>query len=245
MLRRLGSPRDRPSPGTSGKSPDFCADEDPAPSPRETDASTSERAYLQFVRTPLGSSLVLRITDRMRRLSVLCLVGALIVGAAVRVASASSRANGFERFNRYGIAFKYPSGWFVTTRPLSNGFKPDYRFAVSTVAVRRTRADVGPCTPGIARQLPPEAVLAYLREEDPGLGRRRSLRRMPERPRSFRLPTPTDDSLCGFQRGSGVWFPFKDGGRAFYLGIYVGPQAALPTRRALKRLLDGMRIDPR
>ena len=32
---------------------------------------------------------------------------------------------------------------------------------------------------------------------------------------------------------------------SFYLGIYVGPRATAQEQRALKRLLDGMRIDPR
>lgn len=162
---------------------------------------------------------------------------------AILVASPSSAGAKHARFERYGIAFEYPSKWFVTTRPLSNGVNPVYRFAVSTVPVRRTPADSGPCLPGIARQLPPDAVLAYLRE---ALGRDRvlSLPRMPRRPRGFRLPTQADTGLCGWERG-GLWVPFKDAGGAFYLGVYVGPKASAPTRRALKRLLDGMRIDPR
>ena len=71
-----------------------------------------------------------------------------------------------------------------------------------------------------------------------------SLPRMQPRPRSFRLPARSDNSLCGFNRG-GLWVPFKTGGRAFYLGIYVGPRASAATRRALHRLLDGMQIQPR
>lgn len=155
----------------------------------------------------------------------------------------SSTANAPESFDRYGIAFKYPIGWAVTTRPLSNITNPVYRFAVSTVPVRRTQADDGPCLAGIANQLPADGVLAYLME---ALGRHHdlSLPRMERRPRSFPLPTRSDTSLCGFERG-GTWLPFKEKGRAFYLGVYVGPQATMPTRRALRRLLDGMRIDPR
>lgn len=64
---------------------------------------------------------------------------------------------------------------------------------------------------------------------------------MPNRPRPFRLPRPTDSYLCGF-RGSTSWVAFKEGGRAFYLGIYVGPQASAETRKALQQLLDGMTI---
>jgi hypothetical protein len=164
----------------------------------------------------------------------------LIVVATVLVGVSSSAASERKRFDRYGIAFEYPSGWSATTRPLSNGTNPVYRFAVSSVPVRRTREDVGPCLPGIARQIPADAVLAYLREAV-GSDRARSLPRMPRRPRSFRLPARADSYLCGFERGTG-WIPFKQAGRAFYLGLYVGARASAPTRRALARLLDGMRI---
>jgi hypothetical protein len=50
-------------------------------------------------------------------------------------------------------------------------------------------------------------------------------------------------SLCGF--GPGGWVPFRAAGRAFYLGVYVGPRAAANRTRTLRRLLDGMRIEPR
>lgn len=171
----------------------------------------------------------------------------LTLGAAVLLAGLgacpSSAGNEVGRFNRHGIAFEYPSGWFVTARPLSNAINPVYRFAVSTVRVRRTRADVGPCLPGIKRQLPKDAVLADLREAL-GSDRSRSLPRVSQRPRSFPLPTRTDGYLCGLGLGS-RWIPFKDSGRVFYLGVYIGPRATAQARRALKRLLDEMRIDPR
>jgi hypothetical protein len=176
------------------------------------------------------------------RLAISLTLGVGVLAAGL-VASPSSTGSELARFGRYGIAFEYPSRWFVTTRPLSNAGNPAYRFAVSSVPVRRTRVDVGPCLPGIARQLPKGAVLAFLREAL-GSDRTRSLPRMRQRPRSFRLPTRRDASLCGLGFGS-RWIPFKESGRAFYLGIYVGPRATAQARRALKRLLDGMRIDPR
>ena len=166
----------------------------------------------------------------------------LVLGLAVLIATSSNAATEFKRFDQRGIAFEYPSGWFVTTRPLSNGTNPVYRFAVSTVRVRRTNQDIGPCLPGIARQLPRGAVLAFLREAV-GADRARSLPRMRPPPRSFRLPTRADSYLCGFA-GRTRWVPFKQAGRALYLGIYVGPQAPASTKRALKRLLDRMRIRP-
>jgi hypothetical protein len=57
------------------------------------------------------------------------------------------------------------------------------------------------------------------------------------------LPTSADRSLCGFDRGR--WIAFKEGGRVFYLGVYVGPRATPSARRSLARLLNGMRIEPR
>jgi hypothetical protein len=148
-----------------------------------------------------------------------------------------------ERFDRHGIAFEYPRGWFVTTKPLSNGLNPAYRFAVSSSPVQRTKADAGPCLPGVARQLDRGAVFAYLREAL-GSDRRLSLPRVSPRPRSFRLPRRTDTSLCGFGRG-GRWIAFKQAGRVFYLGVYVGPKASASARRALARALNGMDVAPR
>lgn len=177
-----------------------------------------------------------------RRLRSRAWVLRLGLGLAVLSATSSSAAAEVERFDARGIAFEYPSGWFVTKRPLSNGTNPAYRFAVSTVKVRRTNQDIGPCLPGIARQLPRGAVLAFLREAV-GADRARSLPRMAPRPRSFRLPTEADSSLCGFA-GRTRWVPFKQAGRALYLGIYVGPRAPESTKHALKRLLDRMRIQP-
>jgi hypothetical protein len=146
-----------------------------------------------------------------------------------------------ERFDQNGIAFNYPHRWSVTVQPLSPATNPVYRFAVSSVPVQQTAADEGPCLPGVARQLPSGAVLAYLREAL-GADRTRSLPRMPQRPASFPLAHRTGGGLCGFAQGGGLWYPFKDGNRAFYLGVYVGPDASTASRRALKDLLDGIEV---
>lgn len=174
----------------------------------------------------------------VRRRGLLALAFAL---AAIVSTSASGAPA--ERFDRNGIVFQYPDSWFVTTKPLSNGVNPTYRFTASTHPVRRTPRDSGPCLPGIGEQLPRTAVLAYLREAV-GADRRFSLPRMTTRPKHFRLPTRSDTSLCGFGPG-GRWVPFKSGGRAFYLGIYVGPRASAANVRAVSRIIDGMTIEPR
>jgi hypothetical protein len=130
----------------------------------------------------------------------------------------------------------------VTTMALSDGVNPTYRFAVSTVPVRRTPTDSGPCLAGIAEQLPRTGVLAYLREVL-GVDRKASLPNMQPRPRLFRLPSRADKSLPCFGRG-GRWVPFRTGGRAFYLGLYVGPRASSASIQALGKLLNGMQIKP-
>jgi hypothetical protein len=148
------------------------------------------------------------------------------------------------RFGADGIALDFPRSWFVTTEPLSPSPNPAYRFAVSSVPIRRTPADEGPCLPGIAHQLPPDGVLVYLREAL-GADRRRSLSRMPDRPASFPLPPTSGGGLCGFDQGGGYWYPFRDRGRAFYLGVHIGPKASRGSRRAVSELLDGMEIRAR
>lgn len=100
-----------------------------------------------------------------------------------------------------------------------------------------------PCLPGIAKQLPENAVLAYLREAL-GTDRIASLPRMQPRPRSFRLPNRTDNSLPCFGQG-GRWVPFRASRRAFYLGLYIGPKASPASVRELGRLVDGIRIGSR
>ena len=168
---------------------------------------------------------------------------ALAIAAFAAVLVGSTDAACQKRFAANGIAFEYPSSWFVTTAPLSNGTNPAYRFTVGTDAVRRTPRDLGPCLPGIAAQLPPTAVLAYVREAL-GADRAASLPGMRRRPRHFRLPNPGERGLCGF--GSRArWVPFESGGRALYLALYLGPRATVANTRALSRLVDRMRITPR
>jgi hypothetical protein len=91
--------------------------------------------------------------------------------------------------------------------------------------------------------VPAIGVLAYLREAV-GADRTRSISRMQPRPRTFRLPNRSDTALCGFG-ARGRWIPFREGGRALYLGIYVGPRASNETKAQLAQSLDSIRIEPR
>jgi hypothetical protein len=226
---------------------------DPGPWDRVRSLAALDFRLPSAARDPIGqrarSSLSMVRTTSLAGL----LLAALLVSGCWGSGSASQPTRTHEsrglklaelkRFHRYGITFEYPDSWFVTTRPISAAAEPDYRFTVSTVPVHRTPADRGPCTPGIAKQLPPDGILAYLREVLQARNRAISFPRVAPRPRSFPRPTASSAfSVCGFGR-TGVWFPFKNRGRVFYLAVYIGPKATTATRHALYRMLDGMRFD--
>ena len=152
-------------------------------------------------------------------------------------------ATGLERFDRLGISFEYPRSWSVTTERLSNGWDPDYRFGASTVRVKRTRHDLGPCLPGIGRQLGRSGALVLLREYH-GASRQRALPRLGPLPRRLRL-TP-DAVICGLRRpGRGAWIGFREAGRAFVLGVHLGSRAPQGIERELRRLVASLSIRPR
>jgi hypothetical protein len=154
------------------------------------------------------------------------------------------------RYDRLGISFEYPSSWFVTSEPLSAARDPYYRFAASTVPVRRTRRDIGPCLPGIARQLPRNAALVFLKENT-GASRRRALPRLDPMPRRFslrRYGVPCGFHVAGvphvpFGRGDSI--DFREARRALILFVWVGPTATKATERQLGRLVASLEIRPR
>jgi len=167
------------------------------------------------------------------------LCGVVAIGALASFPApyAWAGAAGTSRFSNRGISFAYPSSWYVTTRPLSNGVEPIYRFAVGNFRFHRTPRDVGPCLEGIARQRPAGGVLAFMREAT-GADARRS--RVAPRPAAFRLPTPSDRAACLGPGSSQV--AFRQGGRVFYLWISVAPKAPAVARTQLTQLLDSMKI---
>jgi hypothetical protein len=142
-------------------------------------------------------------------------------------------------FDRHGISFSYPADWHLTTKPLSNVTSPTYRFAVATFVPRRTPADKGPCLAGIARQRGAKGAYAYLLE-DTTLPRRYLHRFPPRRPGLFHLPARGQQSVCDGRWSR--WIPFRQAGRAFYLGVSVGPKASPETRAELRRILADLEI---
>jgi hypothetical protein len=171
----------------------------------------------------------------MPRLVLAFVIVVFLVGAA-----SATRTAGLERFERKGISFAYPGDWFVTAKPLSNGWDPDYRFAVATWPVHRTSRDRGPCLAGIAKQRPANGALAFLREYV-GASRKRALPRLPPRPKHFRLPTQRDGDYGCLGKGSLAHY-FRDSGRALILWISIGPKATAETRLALKEIVASLEI---
>jgi hypothetical protein len=148
-----------------------------------------------------------------------------------------SRSGTRGRFSSRGITFLYPSSWYVTTKPLSNGVEPVYRFAVGNFRFHRTARDIGPCLEGIAKQRAARGVLAFMREAI-GTDARRT--RAGPRPKTFRLPSATEQTAC---LGSGSnQVVFREAGRTFYLWISIAPKAARAARGQLKALLNSMTI---
>ena len=147
------------------------------------------------------------------------------------------KAESLRYFSRSGITFAYPGSWYLTTRRLSNGVEPVYRFAVGNFRFHRTPRDVGPCLQGIAKQRTSTGVLAFIREAV-GTDARRA--HAGPRPKTFRLPAPTEQAAC---LGPGSrQFTFRQSGRVFYLWLSVAPKASRAARTELRRLLDSMKI---
>jgi hypothetical protein len=171
---------------------------------------------------------------RLASISIALLLLPAVAGAAP--------TGGIKQFRKAGISFTYASDWFVTTKPLSNGSSPDYRFAVATWPVHRTRRDQGPCLAGIASQRPPGGALVFLREYV-GAGRR-VLSRHPPRPRHFRAPAARDGDYGCLGKGSLAYY-FRESGRAVILWISLSPNATDETRRGLRLVLSSLRILPK
>jgi hypothetical protein len=164
-------------------------------------------------------------------------VNACLALAAVLAFSSPANAGRTSSFSSKGITFAYPASWFVTTRPLSNGVSPVYRFAIGNFRFHRTQRDIGPCLRGIASQRPPTGVLAFIREAV-GADARRA--RVGARPKTFQLPDRMEQAAC-LGPGSSQ-FTFRQAGRVFYLWVSVAPGAPQAARTEIQRLLDSMKI---
>jgi len=135
------------------------------------------------------------------------------------------------------ISFRYPANWHVTRHRLDDVLDPHTLFAVTTYRLPGGRVD--DCDGTRARGRPADGAFVLVKEVLDGASLRRSLPRLPRRPRRFRLPT-RGGAFC--LAPPSVVYQFRVGKRAFYVFISVGCRASAHTRAAVTTLLDGMRI---
>src|SRR5439155_22014229 len=90
-----------------------------------------------------------------------------------------------------------------------------------------------------ARRRPADGAFVRVKEALDAASIRRSLQRLPSRPRHFRLPTR---GRSGCLPPASLLYEFRVAKRAFYVWVSVGRRASPQTRAALRRLLDGLRI---
>jgi hypothetical protein len=135
------------------------------------------------------------------------------------------------------IAFRYPANWHLTRHRLDNVLDPHTLFAVSTYKL--PRGPVDNCDGTHARGRPADGAFALVKEVLDGASLRRSLPRLSNRPKRFRLPT---HGTAGCLAPPSFLYEFRIGKRAFYVWLSVGRRTSPQTRAALMRLLDRMWI---
>jgi hypothetical protein len=139
------------------------------------------------------------------------------------------------------ISFRSPANWHVTTRRLDDVLDPHTLFAVSTYKLPTGRRD--DCDGTHAQGRPADGAFVLVKEVLDGASLKRSLPRLPTRPRHFRLPTRrTGRAGSGCLKPLSLLYEFRVARRAFYVWLSIGPKASPPTRAAMADLLDGMRI---
>jgi hypothetical protein len=144
-----------------------------------------------------------------------------------------------------GLAWTLPPGWFDVSQPLTGVVEPPQQLAAATFALHQSKPDRG-CSPDMARrQLPPDGVLVQLVEHRDSAGVRARLRKLPPRPRHFRLHRRAIRPLECF--GPALNVPFRTRERAFQAFVMVGARVTRPHLAQAERLLDSLvvqRIPP-
>ncbi len=138
------------------------------------------------------------------------------------------------------IVLSYPANWHVTTRRLDDVLDPHTLFAVSTYKLPAGPRD--DCDGTHAQRRPADGAFVLVKEVLDGASLRRSLPRLPTRPRHFRLPTRRTGGSSGCLKPPSLLYEFRVAKRAFYVWLSIGPKASRTTRAAMADLLDGMRI---
>lgn len=141
---------------------------------------------------------------------------------------------------RVGISVAYPSNWQMRSKRLNGVVGPITRFTVTSFPLRQSRPDPDFCARTLNDQWPATGVWMQLTEELDGASLKRLLRRVPPRPRRFRLLRSGAGGLC--TRAVSGQLTFHERGRAFYLYYGVGTGASAASRRALVALFNSLRV---
>jgi hypothetical protein len=113
------------------------------------------------------------------------------------------------------------------------------RWALDCTPVPARDGGIDGCDGTHARGRPADGAFVLVKEILDGASLRRSLPRLPSRPRRFRLPT---HGQAGCPTPPSATYQFRVAKRAFYVWLSVGRRASRRTRAALTRLLDRIRI---
>ena len=154
-------------------------------------------------------------------------VGALL-GSVLVVAGCGS--SGPHLFRTHGIALRAPSGWHISTRPLTNVTDPVQRFVLSSESLPENANSSDGYVP------PSHAVLAQLVEEVPP----DYSNPWPKRPARFKLPHLNGMETFAGKRWGELFF--RDHGRHFYIFVWVGRRATGQRVGLLVRALDGLQV---
>ena len=138
------------------------------------------------------------------------------------------------------VTVSYPFNWYVTTRHLDYVLDPHTLVAVASYVIPGGPA--ANCDGTRARGRPADGAFVLIKEILDGASLKRSLPRLPTRPRAFHIPT---GGGAGCLPPNSTVFQFRVARRAFYVFVSVGPRATVATRRAVQRMLDTMTIAPR
>lgn len=161
-------------------------------------------------------------------------------GVSAREPPPSKRLNGVTLPDD-NVSLTYPFNWYVTTRLLDNVVDPRTLVAVASYVIPGGTAE--DCFGTRARGRPADGVFVLIKEVRDRASLKRSLPRLPERPRHFQIPA---SGRAGCLPANSVVFQFQVAHRrAFYVFVSVGPRATPQTRRAVQRLLDTMTIGSR
>jgi len=167
----------------------------------------------------------------------------MTLAAALSVSGLAFGASREARFTRDRVTFHAPTGWHLTFGRINGVVDPVTVFTVSTFRLRSARVSSGLCAAALQRAWRPDGAYVQLAEERDGASRKLMLRRVPPRPKHFRLNAQGGGGLCTPPDSGELVFQEKE--RAFYVYYGFGPKASSKVRAAAAALLDGMRIAPR